>query len=57
MTDKHTRVIEISSDTENAVESFLHTIKNVADEGGRYGVEIEINRVEVKEGQEVSGFE
>ena len=54
---KHKRVIEISSDTENAVESFLHTIKNVADDGGRYGVEIEINRVEVKEGQEVSGFE
>ena len=46
MTEKYKQAIEISSDHENAVENFIHEVKKQANEGERYGVRIEINRIE-----------
>ena len=56
MTDKHKRVIEISSDTENAVEQVINQLYKSTSEAKRYGVDISVRRVDV-EGKEVVGFD
>lgn len=50
---EHSTYIKISSDHENATESFLHTIKNIAADGERYGVDIEIERIDPNDFAEV----
>jgi len=52
----YTQTIEIKADAENHVENFLHEVRKQADEASRYGVEIEISRVDVSD-KEVDGFE
>ena len=51
----HTQTIQIKADAENHVQSFLHEIRKQADEASRYGVEIEVRRVDVSD-KEVDGF-
>lgn len=55
MTDKHTRLIEISADDENSVESFLNNVRKQASEGQRYGVNIKIRRVDKSEIEGLEG--
>ena len=52
----YTQTIQINADAENHVQSFLHEIRKQADEASRYGVEIEVRRVDVSD-KEVDGFE
>lgn len=54
---EHSIFVEISSDHENAVESFYHNAVKQANEGRRFGVEINIRRVDPSELQELEGFE
>jgi len=51
----YTQTIQIKADAENHVQSFLHEIRKQADEASRYGVEIEVRRVDVSD-KEVDGF-
>ena len=52
----YTQTIQIKADAENHVQSFLHEIRKQADEASRYGVEIDVRRVDVRD-KEVDGFE
>ena len=52
----YTQVIEIKSDSQNHVESFIHEVVKQSNDAGRYGVEIEVTRVDVAD-KEVEGFE
>jgi len=51
----HTQIIQIKSDSQNHVQNFLHEIRKHADEASRYGVEIDVRRVDVSD-KEVDGF-
>ena len=53
---EHTRIIAVSSEHENSVENFIHEIRKQADEAHRFGVEINVERVELQEA-EIDGFE
>lgn len=55
MTD-YSIIVEISSDHENAVENYLHEMKKQADEGQRFGVDIQIRRVEIED-KNIKGFD
>ena len=50
------QTIEISGENQNSVENFIHEIRKQASDAGRYGVNIEIRRVDVSD-KEVSGFD
>ena len=50
------RTIEIEGPNENAIESFIHEIKKQADDGSRYGVDIEIRRVDQAESDQEVEF-
>ena len=52
----HTRIIAVSSEHENSVENFVHEIRKQADEAHRFGVEIEVERIDVEE-VDVEGFD
>ena len=49
------QTIEISGENQNSVENFIHEIRKQSDDASRYGVSIEIRRVDVSD-KEVSGF-
>ena len=49
------QTIEISGENQNSVENFIHEIRKQASDAGRYGVNIEIRRVDVSD-EEVQGF-
>jgi len=53
---EHTRIIAVSSEHENSVENFIHEIRKQADEAHRFGVEINVERVELQEA-DIDGFE
>ena len=57
MTEKHKRVIEISSDNPNTLEKVYHELLKAQDQASRYGESVTVRRVEIKEGQEVEGFD
>lgn len=50
------QTIQIRSDSQNHVESFIHEIIKQSNDAGRYGVEIEVTRVDVSD-KNVDGFE
>ena len=49
------QTIEISGENQNSVENFIHEIRKQASDAGRYGVNIEIRRVDVSD-KDVEGF-
>jgi len=53
---EHTRIIAVSSEHQNSVENFIHEIRKQADEAHRFGVEINVERVELQEA-DIDGFE
>lgn len=50
------RTIEIKGPHENAVESFIHEVRKNADNAQRYGVNLQISRVE-PESERTAGFD
>lgn len=56
MTEKHKRVIEISSDNPNTLEKVYHELLKAQDQASRYGESVSVRRVNV-EGKEVEGFD
>ena len=50
----YSAIIEIKSDHANAVESFVHEIIKQADEGSRYGVNIDVTRLQESSDHEVT---
>ena len=52
----YNQTIEISGENQNSVENFIHEIRKQASDAGRYGVNIQIRRVDVSD-KEVSGFD
>ena len=52
----YTQTIEISGENQNSVENFIHEIRKQASDAGRYGVNIEIRRVDVSD-KDVDGFD
>jgi hypothetical protein len=52
----YSQTIEITSDSQNHVESFIHEIIKQSNDAGRYGVKIEVKRVDVSD-KDVDGFE
>jgi hypothetical protein len=55
MTD-HSILVEISSDQQNATEQVLNQLRKEASDAKRYGVDINIRRVNASELQELEGF-
>jgi hypothetical protein len=51
----YSQTIQITSDSQNHVESFIHEIIKQSNDAGRYGVEIEVTRVDVSD-KNVEGF-
>ena len=52
MTDRYSQTIRISATEKNTVEQFINNIKKQSDEGRvRYGVQINVERVTVREGE------
>ena len=52
----YTRTIEIEGPHENAVENFIHTVIKNANDGQRYGVELDVRRVDNHETDESAEF-
>jgi hypothetical protein len=55
MMSDYSQTIQITSDSQNHVESFIHEIIRQSNDAGRYGVEIEVTRVDVSD-TDVEGF-
>ena len=51
------KTVEIEGPHENAVESFLNTIRKTADDGKRYGVEIQIAVIDSPKSDQKATFE
>ena len=52
----HSETIEITGPHENAVQNFIHEMRKQADEGRRYGVDINVRRVDTVETDEPTEF-
>lgn len=55
--DEHVEYLRISGDAANHVESFIHEIKKNAADGQRYGVTLDVEKIDLPEENEESGFE
>jgi hypothetical protein len=53
---EHSIIIEIQSDQENAAEQMVNQLHKEASEAKRYGVDIQVRRVQIAESG-VEGFE
>ena len=56
MTEKHKRVIEISSDNPNTLEKVYHELLKAQDQASRYGENVSVRRVNTED-KEVVGFD
>jgi len=53
---EHSIVVEITSDQQNAAEQMVNQLHKEASEAKRYGVDIQVRRVEISK-SDVDGFE
>ena len=53
---EHSIIIEIQSDQENAAEQIVNQLHKEASEAKRYGVDIQVRRVEIPK-SDVEGFD
>ena len=53
---EHSIIIEIQSDQENAAEQMVNNLHKEASEAKRYGVDIQVRRVEIAK-QDIEGFD
>ena len=55
--DEHVEYLRISGDAPNHVESFIHEVRKSAAEGQRYGVNLDVEKVELPEENDDAEFE
>ena len=53
---EHSIIIEIQSDQENAAEQMVNNLHKEASEAKRYGVDIQVRRVQIAK-QDIEGFD
>jgi len=49
MTDKHTRVVEITADNPRAADKIVHELRKEADNAGRWGHDASVREVSLSE--------
>jgi len=49
MTNKHTRIIEITADNPRAADKIVHELRKEADNAGRWGHDVSVREVSLSE--------